>query len=416
VKKDEKCFHLWVHIADVSSAIASNSAIDKEAKKRGCTTYLPNETYFMLPKEITDLLSLQEKKKSPAVTVYIKFDKRGNPLLKEFYKSKIRSDKRFSYTEVQQILDHKAKSRFTAELEIASELAKILSEKRRNEGYLDFFREEVRVEIQNSRPKAICPVRELWSHRIIEQFMLAANESVAKELESKKVPGIYRIHEEPEKNELEQFKRLVENLGFQLHSIKRKDLSFFLDEIKNSTYRRILNYELLRCMKRARYIARPEPHYGLGSEIYTHFTSPIRRYPDLIVHRLLFGETYSQEELKSIADHSTEREWKSDSAEKDITKFFIMRYLEENTDKEFRGMITNIAPDGIWVELDDFLVTGFIPIRILPADNYKIRNHSLSGIYNKFFIGDLLLCNIYTVSPGTGELILEYAGKIEKRK
>jgi len=246
--------------------------------------------------------------------------------------------------------------------------------------------------------------------------MLAANESVAKELESKKVPGIYRIHEEPERNELEQFKKLVENLGFKLPSIKRKDLSFFLDEIKNSAYRRILNYELLRCMKRARYIAKPEPHYGLGSAIYTHFTSPIRRYPDIIVHRLLFGENYTQEELKSIADHATEQEWKSDSAEKEITKFFVMRYLEENTDKEFRGMITNIASDGIWVELDDFLVTGFIPIRILPNDNYRIRDRSLSGMYYKFHIGDLLLCNIYTVSPGTGELILEYSGKIEKGK
>ncbi len=416
VKKDTKFFHLWVHIADVSAAIIRNSEIDKEAKKRGCTTYLPNETYFMLPKEITDSLSLGENKESPAVTVYIKFDKRGNPLGNEFYKSKIKSDKKFSYAEVQKILDGKVKSWFTSELQVASELAKILSEKRTNEGYLDFFREEVKVEVQDSQPTAVYPIRELWSHRIIEQFMLAANESVARELESKKIPGIYRIHEEPEKNELEQFKELVENLGFQLPSTKRKDLSFFLDEIKNSPYRRILNYELLRCMKRARYIAKPEPHYGLGSEIYTHFTSPIRRYPDIIVHRLLFGEIYSQEELKSIADHSTEREWKSDSAEKDITKFFIMRYLEKNTDKEFRGMITNVAPDGIWVELDDFLVTGFIPIRILPSDNYKIRDRSLRGAYNKFLIGDIVLCNIYTVSPGTGELILEYAGKVEKRK
>ena len=416
VKKDERYFYLWVHIADVSGAVLRNSAIDEEARKRGCTTYLPNETYFMLPKEVTDLLSLKEKRESPAVTVYIKFDKRGNPIEKEFYKSKVKSDKKFSYTEVQQILDGKIKSDFASELEVASELAKILSEKRTNEGYLDFFREEVKVEIKDTRPTAIFPLRELWSHRIIEQFMLAANESVARELESKKIPGIYRIHEEPEKSELEEFKKLVESLGFGLPSTKRKDLSFFLDEIKNSPYRRILNYELLRCMKKARYIAKPEPHYGLGSEIYTHFTSPIRRYPDMVVHRLLFNEKYSPEELKSIADHSTEREWNSDSAEKDITKFFIMRYLEENTDKEFRGMITNISSDGIWVELDDFLVTGFIPIRILPGDDYKIRERSLSGIYNKFFIGDLLLCSIYTVSPGTGELILEYMGKVEKRK
>jgi len=416
VKKESDFFHLWVHIADVSAGVKRNSSIDEDAKKRGCTTYLPNETYFMLPEGITKLLSLDEKKESPAVTVYIKFDKRGNPLEKNFHKSKVKSDKKFSYTEVQEILDGKAKSEFLSDLKVASELAKILSEKRTDEGYLDFFREEVKVEIKDSLPVAVFPVRELWSYRIIEQFMLAANESVAQELKKNKKPAIYRIHEEPEKKELEQFKELVESLGFQLPSIERKDLSFFLDEIKNSPYRRVLNYELLRCMKRARYIAKPEPHYGLGSQIYTHFTSPIRRYPDIIVHRLLFGESYTQEELKSIADHSTEQEWKSDSAEKEITKFFIMRYLEENTDKEFRGMVTNISSDGIWVELDDFLVTGFIPLRILPSDNYRIRQRSLSGVYYKFQIGDILLCNIYTVSPGTGELILEYSGKIEKKK
>jgi ribonuclease R len=415
VKKDKNNYHLWVHIADVSGAVEKNSFIDLEARERGCTTYLPNETYFMLPEDITQLLSLGEGKNSPAVTVYINFDKKGKPIRKKFYKSLIKSDKRFSYKEVQKILDGKNTSDFKSNLEIASELAKILSEKRRNEGYLDFFREEVNIEFENSHPKSIYPIEELWSHRIIEQFMLAANESVAEKLEGQKMPGIYRIHEEPEKSELEQFRRLVENLGFNLPSTKRKDLSNFLDEIKKSPYRRILNYELLRCMKKARYIARPEPHYGLGSRLYTHFTSPIRRYPDLIVHRLLFGQAYSEEELKSIADHSTEQEWKSGAAEKDITNFFILRYLEENTEQEFRGMITNVASDGIWVELDDFLISGFIPIKILPGDNYKVGERSLDGKRHKFRIGDLLLCNIYTVSPGTGELILEYSGKIEKR-
>jgi ribonuclease R len=416
VTKDKSGYHLWVHIADVSGAVEKNSSIDSEARKRGCTTYLPNETYFMLPEDITKLLSLGEGKQSPAVTVYIYFDKKGTAIKKKFYKSRIKSDKKFSYTEVQEILDGKKKSDLISDLEVASELAKILSEKRRNEGYLDFFREEVKIEFNDSDPTAIYPIEELWTHRIIEQFMLAANESVAEKLENQKTPGIYRIHEEPERNELEQFKRLVGNLGFNLPSIKRQDLSVFLDGIKDSPYRRILNYELLRCMKKARYIAKPEPHYGLGSRLYTHFTSPIRRYPDLIVHRLLFGQSYTQEELKSIADHSTEQEWKSNSAEKDITKFFIMRYLEENTDQEFRGMITNVASDGIWVELDDFLISGFIPLKILPGDSYRIEERSLEGKRHKFRIGDIILCKIYTVSPGIGELILEYSGKIEKRK
>lgn len=416
VKKDKKAFHLWVHIADVSEAIQKNSAIDKEAWKRSCTTYLPNETFFMIPTKITKTLSLEENKKAPAVTAYIKFNKRGNAIKKKFYKSMIKSNKRFSYKETQEILDDAKKSNeFKEELKTASELAKILSEKRRNEGYLDFFREEVKVEFKNSQPKAVYPVRELWTQRIIEQFMLAANESVAERLEKNKTPGIFRIHEKPEQSELKQFKELVENLGFTLPSTKRRDLSNFLEEIKSSPYERVLNYELLRCMKKARYIARPEPHYGLGSKLYTHFTSPIRRYPDLVVHRLLFGENYTQEELKSIADHATEQEWKSDSAEREITKFFIMRYLEENTHKQFRGMITDIASNGIWVELDDFLVTGFVPIKVLPSDNYQLDRRSLSGRNHKFHIGDLLLCNIYTVSPGTGELLLEYSGKIEKK-
>ncbi|MEO0292949.1 MAG: VacB/RNase II family 3'-5' exoribonuclease [candidate division WOR-3 bacterium] len=416
VNKDNNGFHLWVHIAAVSDVVKKDSAIDKEAKERGCTTYLPNETYFMMPEEITRSLSLEENKKLPTITVYIKFDKKGNPIKKEFYKSEIKSYKKFSYEEAQEILDGKKNSELESDLQIASELAKILFEKRRREGYLDFYKEEVKVIFDNSEPVGILPIKELWTHKIIEQFMIAANEAVAEQLEKSENPGLYRIHEEPEKRELEQFKKLVENLGFHLPSLERKDLSKFLEEIKDSSYRRVLNYELLRCMKKARYIARPQPHYGLGSKLYTHFTSPIRRYPDIVVQRLLFGESYSQEELKLIADHATEQEWKADSAEREITTYFILRYLEKNPDKAVKGIITNVSSNGIWVELEDFLVTGFIPIRMLPPDSYKITNSSLSGKYYKFHIGDLLLCNIYTVSPLKGELTFEFAGKIEKKK
>ncbi|MEA1912235.1 MAG: VacB/RNase II family 3'-5' exoribonuclease [candidate division WOR-3 bacterium] len=414
IRKDHKNYHLWVHISDVSGMVKRDSAIDKEAKSRGCTTYLPNDTYFMLPPVITKKLSLQRGKVCSAITVYISFDRDGKPREKKFYKSLVKSDKKFSYQEAQNILEGKAPSKFKGDLKIASELARILSLKRNQEGYLDFHREEVKVELEDSHPAGVSPKRELWTNQIIEQFMIAANEAVAETSKANKTPNIYRIHEEPDRMELERFKDLVESLGFSLESIKREELSNFLSEIKGSTYERILNYELLRCMKKARYIAHPEPHYGLASNLYTHFTSPVRRYPDLIVQRILFGEKYSEEELEGIADHSTKQEWSSDEAEREVTNFYILKYLEENKWEKYRGMVVDIASDGIWVELNEYLVRGFIPIKLLPPDEYKIKNHALSGKRHNFQIGDFLFSRIYTVFPETGELTLEYSGKIKR--
>jgi len=244
--------------------------------------------------------------------------------------------------------------------------------------------------------------------------MVSANEAVAEQLHMKKTPAIYRTHEEPDIEQLIRFKELAKYLGLNLKSTRRKDIALFLTEIKGTPHERTLNYELLRCMKRARYIAQAEPHYGLASELYTHFTSPIRRYPDLVVQRILFGEKYSEKELKEIADHSTEREWKADEAEREITKFYILRYIEENKWQEYRGTVVDVAPNGIRVELDEFLISGFIPIKLMPPDNYKIKKHSLSGRQHSFKIGELLLSRVYAVSPETGELILDYSGKIKK--
>lgn len=407
-------YNLWVHIADVSSVVYKGTAIDEEASQRGCTTYLPEDTYFMLPKELTDQLSIEEGRLCPAISIYMSFDRNGKFIKREFYKSTISSDKKFSYQETQDILDEKTDSKFVDDLKQMSELARILTLKRERLGYLDFSKQEVKINFEDSNPVEVLARKEIWTEKIIEQFMISANEVVAEKINSNKTPSIYRTHEEPDIKQLMEFKELVEYLGFNLKSTKRGNLSLFLDEIKGSPYERILNYGLLRCMKRARYIARAEPHYGLASKLYTHFTSPIRRYPDLVVQRILFGEQYSQEELKEIADHSTEQEWKSDEAEREITKFYILRFLLKNRWKGYRGMVSNIASNGIFVELDELIVSGFIPLKLMPPDEYKIKNHSLKGRRHTFQIGDMLIVKIYTVSPETGELILEYSGKVKK--
>lgn len=414
IKKEKNNYHLWVHIADVPSIVKKNSVVDEEAYDRGCTTYLPNDTYFMLPEELTNRLSLREGKKRPSTSVHIVFNAHGKPIRKEFFKSIISSDKRFDYQETQDILDGKTTSPFDGDLKEMSELANILTARRERMGYLDFATNEVEIKFKDSKIAGISPKKELWTHRIIEKFMVSANEAVAEQLHMKKTPAIYRTHEEPDIEQLIRFKELAKYLGLNLKSTRRKDIALFLTEIKGTPHERTLNYELLRCMKRARYIAQAEPHYGLASELYTHFTSPIRRYPDLVVQRILFGEKYSEKELKEIAAHSTEREWKADEAEREITKFYILRYIEENKWQEYRGTVVDVAPNGIRVELDEFLISGFIPIKLMPPDNYKIKKQSLSGRQHSFKIGELLLSRVYTVSPETGELILDYSGKIKK--
>ncbi len=414
ITKDGKNYHMWVHIADVSSLVKRGSAIDKEASRRGCTTYLPEDTYFMLPPELTERLSLQEGKLCPSVSVQITFDKKGRTVKKEFYKSVISSDKKFTYQETQDILDGKTTSPFYTDLRLMSELAQILALRRERMGYLGFSRQEVEIKFEDSTLVGVSPRKDLWTEGIIEQFMVAANEAVAERLNSNKTPAIYRTHEEPDSKQLIQFKELAEYLGFNLRSTKREDLSLFLHEIEDAPYERILNYELLRCMKRARYIAEAEPHYGLASKLYTHFTSPIRRYPDLVVQRVLFGEQYPHEELREIANHSTEQEWKADEAEREVTKFYILRFLEKNRWKDYRGMISDISPNGINIELNEFPVSGFLPLKLLPPDEYKIKNHSLQGRHHTFQVGELLVVKIYTVSPEIGELILEYRGKVKR--
>jgi ribonuclease R len=414
ISKVNNRLNLWVHIADVSSVVNRGSNIDKEAYERALTTYLPEDTYFMLPKDLTDILSLDQGKKCPTITVEILFDKKGNQIKKDFYKSITVSDKKFSYKETQKIVDGKINSKFKQDIEIMSKLANILSDKRERAGYLDFSKQEIKIQFDNSMPVKIIPRKQLWTEEIIEQFMISANEAVAEKLNSDRTPSIYRTHEEPDTKQLIQFKELVEYLGLNLKSTKREDLSLFLHEIKGLTYERILNYELLRCMKRARYIAQAESHYGLASEFYTHFTSPIRRYPDLVVQRILFGERYSKEELKEIADHSTEKEWNSDEAEREITKYYVLKFLQKNRWKSYRGMVRNIAPNGVFVELDELLINGFLPLKLMPPDEYKMKSHSLKGKRHSFQIGDLLMVKIYTVSPDIGEMILEYSGKVKK--
>lgn len=414
IKKEGGNYHLWVHISDVSSIIKRGSAIDEEAAKRGCSIYLPQDTFFMLPQDLTARLSLKEREIRPAITIYIIFNRKGIVKEKKVYQSIISTDKRFSYQETQDILDGKITSGFSKDLKLMSELADILEAMRDRQGYLSFAKKEVEIKFEGSEPEDILLQKQLWTHRIIEQFMIHANEAVAERLYANKMPAIFRTHEEPDEKKLHRFKELTHFLGFNLRSTRRRDLSNFLGEIKGSPYERILNYELLRCMKRARYIAQAEPHYGLASRLYTHFTSPIRRYPDQIVHRILLGEQYSRDELEEIATHSTEQEWKADGVERGVTNLYILCYLEKNKWKDYRGMIVDIAPDGVWVELEKYLISGFLPIRLLPPDDYKIKNNSFKGRRHSFTIGDILAVKIYSVSPIIRKLQLDYAGKVKK--
>ena len=291
-----KGYRLWVHIADVGFYVPWDSAADVEARKRGTSVYLPDRVIPMLPKELSeDLCSLRPKTDKLAFTVEMDFDKYGHRLDAKFYPSIIKSDERMTYTSVKKILvdndpeERKKYDYLIKDFELMGELCNILREKRLQRGSLDFDLPEPDVVLDlQGNPEAILKAERNFAHMIIEEFMISANEAVAEYLEKRGVPNLYRIHEEPDPRKMEDIMKVIKPLGILRRStIKPKDFSDILKSVKGAAEEEIINYIVLRSLKQARYSSINVGHFGLASDSYSHFTSPIRRYPDLVVHRIL---------------------------------------------------------------------------------------------------------------------------------
>jgi ribonuclease R len=400
---------LYVSISDVSHYVKEGTALDSEAYSRGTSVYFPDRAIPMFPTELSnEICCLHPRLDRLTLTAELRFDGNGERRGVRFYPSVIRSDERLTYTLVRKILvdgDSELKKKFEhllPSLELMADLCKELRRRRMERGAIDFDlpEPEVILNIQGETEDIVRAERNL-AHQIIEEFMIAANEAVAHFMEEKSLPFIYRIHEPPKKEAIDEFRRFISHLGYKVRKESDhspKEFQRILSDVKGRPEERVVNEILLRSMKWAKYSAKNLGHFGLASDGYTHFTSPIRRYPDLIVHRFLKRVLFkkeikmSEELLADKADHLSDRERVAMEAEREILGRYRVRFMKDKIGEEFDGMISGVASFGFFVELKDIFVEGLVRMTSLHDDYYQYheKRYCLVGerTHKTFKIGD----------------------------
>lgn len=401
---------LWVHIADVSYYVPWDSALDKEANSRGTSVYLPDRVIPMFPEKLSNqICSLNPKEDRLTLTIEMLFDGNGNRQSYKIYESIINSNERMTYTSVKRILEEPKKEpkkeidkeqieRYNYLVEdflLMKELCLKLRSKRMKRGSIEFDlpEPEIILDLQSKTINIVKAGRNI-AHQIIEEFMLVANETVAQHMGSKEIPFIYRIHEPPDEDRIHEFNKFINSLGYMYRLNHRHPRTFqgLLKKIEGKPEETLINQLMLRSMKQARYSTENLCHFGLSSQHYTHFTSPIRRYPDLIVHRLikevskrlrLKEERRSKLDniLKDIAKHSSERERVAMEAEREVIELKKLEFMQDKIGVEYKGVISGVIAFGFFVELEDILVEGLVRVTSIYDDFYRYeeRQHRLVG-------------------------------------
>lgn len=422
VLKTKKGFRLYVSIADVSHFVRPGTALDKEAYERGTSIYFPGRVIPMLPEKISNnLCSLIPGRDRLAFTAILDFDRQANVVKKRFVKSIIRSHKRFTYTTVRQILIdndkevrglHKA---FLTPLKWAGELATVLQKQRKDRGAIGFTLPESDIDLDEAgRIRSIGRAERNFAHQIIEEFMLSANEAVAETFTEHSVNALYRIHERPDPIKVQEFTGFAQTLGLHLPK-HRQDPDWFgqvLELVKGSPKEYVINNLLLRTMQQARYDMRNVGHFGLAATDYTHFTSPIRRYPDLLVHRALFDfvsrskenkKNLSPENLKEIGPFLSSRERVAVSAEREMNDRLKVRYMQDKIGESFDAVISGVNGFAFFVELLELFVGGSVAVSELRDDYYVYdpKHHRLMGERSArmYRLGDLVRVTLLDVDP-----------------
>lgn len=415
---------LWVSIADVSHYVKPATPLDAEAYLRGTSVYFPDRCIPMLPEELSNgICSLNPNVERLTVTAEILFDKAGNPVKALFYPSVIRSCARLTYTAVKRILEDddpellKTYADLVPDLKLMEELALRLMEKRGKRGSIDFDlpEPEIILDLQGGTLAIIRAERNI-AHRIIEEFMLAANEAVASHIEGRDVPSLYRVHETPDLAKLGDFSEFIRGFGYEFtiegEKIDPREFQKLLAEARGKPEEKMINEVLLRCMKQARYSAENLGHFGLAAPCYTHFTSPIRRYPDLVVHRILKGVLsgklkekdieHLDATLPDVAAHTSARERTAMEAEREIVLLKKIQFMRDRVGEEFDGFITGVTPYGFYVELVELFVEGMVHVSTLPQDFYRYleKQHALTGEHGRavYRIGDRVRVRLARVS------------------
>ncbi len=378
-------YKLWASIADVFHYVRLGSAIDNEALQRGTSIYLPERVIPMLPERLSDwMCSLVPNEDRLTKTVEMDFDREGAILDFKIYSSVIRSRARLTYTEVSQIVEKKVKATLTGSLrgtkwdaqlveslKIMKELYERLRERRLERGGIDFdIPEPELIRDELGRTVDVVKSERNVAHGIIEEFMITANRAVAEYMFYSKAPSIYRIHEPPDIGSIKELAGDLKNLGYILHivgKLRAADIQQLIFEAKGEPEEIAVNTLILRSLKRAVYSNEKRGHFGLALDHYTHFTSPIRRYPDLVVHRIINSlihkrrPPYDGESLEWIAAHSSTRERFAVEVEREAIKLERVYMMKSHVKKEFEGFVISVLPFGIFVELKEIFVEGFVP-------------------------------------------------------
>ena len=433
---DNGNYQLGVHIADVSYYVKEGSPLDNEAMERGTSVYLVDRVIPMLPHELSNgICSLNPNVDRLAISCVMEFNESGKQLNYEIFPSIIKSRIQMTYKKVNSILEDnivpEGYEQFEDDLRLMHKLAKILRKAKEKRGYIDFEVDEAKILVDDKCIPTDVILRDRGEgEKLIEDFMIAANECVASHIYFMNLPFIYRIHEYPKEEKIRSFLGFVSGLGYHitgnLNDFKPTTLQNILEQLKDKPEFKILSTLLLRCMQKAVYKPENLGHYGLASSCYTHFTSPIRRYPDTTVHRLLrtylFEEKLDmktirkwEEKLVYIAEHSSERERAAVDCEREVDDMKMAEYMEKHIGEEFEGMISSITSFGMFIELDN-LIEGLVALKDM-KDFYHFDEEHLCLVgeksHIKYSIGERVLVKVVRASKEDKTIDFEVIRKVD---
>lgn len=423
VRESNGHWKLGVHIADVSHFVRPGTPLDREAYQRSTSVYLPDRVVPMLPEIISNgLASLQPDRVRYTKTAVLEFTAEGVPVVADFHSAAIKSKRRFTYEEIDEYLAHPAVWQKKLAPEVHAlvgrmhELAMILRRRRMKHGALELAMDEIKVDLdRHGRVVGAHKVVNTESHQIIEEFMLAANVAVARRLNEAEWHFLRRVHHSPDARKLKALTEFVNALGYPTENLQsRFELQKLLAEVLGEPEQQAVNYAVLRSLQRAVYSPEEEGHYALASDCYCHFTSPIRRYPDLTIHRLLDLLVRSGKprndfaELAVLGEHCSEREQRAEEAERELTKVKLLNYLSERIGEELDAVITGVEQYGLFAQGIELPAEGLIHVTSLADDYYQYDrpSHTLSGrrSENQFRLGDRVRVVVAQVDVDRREL------------
>jgi len=409
IRESRNSIKLYVHIADVSAYVKKGSRLDHEAFARGTSYYIGDRVIPMLPEKISnDLCSLREGVDRLTLTAEMNFDSKGNMTKFEAHRGIIKVNKRLTYNNAETIIKGRGLSQLHRTIQKMNKLAKLLNKKRLKEGKLDLNLTDQEVLYEEGHVKEIRFAPRLQSQSLIEEFMLSANEAVSRALKENSIPALYRVHEKISEDNIISLKRFlaVLNVKMDMGQTMGKSIQDVLARVSGKPYEQVVNLVVLKSMMQAYYGPEPLGHFGLGFMDYTHFTSPIRRYPDLVVHRCLKSlidsseHPYRMNELIETGEKSSTMERIAQKAERDLIKIKSCRLMKQYIGEEFDVVISGLSKFGLFVSLIDMPIEGMIPLRSLTDDYYVLKEDEFTIIgrrqNRRFRLGDKIRARLAT--------------------